>query len=335
MITNLINVRYVSNFTGSNGQILITHKNLYFFTDFRYKEQSEKQINKEFKIIIYSNFFSSLKKILKKENLKKVGFESSSLKFYEYTKLKKINFIEWYPIENLIENFRKIKKLEEVNLIKRAVEISEFSLKNCLFYLSASTIPITEKEFALKLEFEMLKNGAEGISFPTITLTGENSSIVHGSPGNFLIKNHILIDFGCKYKGYCSDKTVTLTFDNEMKKIFTIVRDAKNFAIDQIKPGMKAKDIDKIARDFIDKKGFGKFFGHSLGHGIGLEVHEYPVIGPKSKDIIENGNVFTIEPGIYIPKKGGVRLEDIVFINDKEVELLTEKAEEIEKCLQV
>ena len=318
LITNITNVRYLSKFTGSNGQILITKNNLYFFTDFRYLEQANKEIDRCFKVIIYSDFYKELKKIVKKENIKNIYFESS-INYSDYINLK--------------------KKLKDVELksIKKSIEITEKALKQVSYFFDLKNFKITEKFIANQFEIEIKKQGAEDVSFPVIVLSGKNSSLVHGKPEDNNLNQNILIDAGSRFKGYCSDKTVSIILDknSEIKKIFTIVKDAKNFAIEKIKPGIKAKDIDKIAREYIFKKGFGKFFGHSLGHGVGLEVHELPVISPKSKDLLEEGNVITIEPGIYISGKFGIRLEDMVLIKSEGYEVLTKPAENFSKCLQV
>ncbi len=337
LITNIINISYLSNFSGSNAQILFTKNNLYFLTDFRYFEQSKKEISKDFEIIIYSNFINEIKKILKKEKIETLYFEDS-IKYSELIQLKKrLKDYSFKPLKNLIENYRKVKTTSEIEKIKKAIAITEKALKNVAFYFDLKNFNITEKDIALKIQNEILKNGGDDISFPLIVLSSQNSSIVHGKPDNNFIKDNILIDAGCKVNGYCSDKTITIILkkESELKKIFNIVKDAKNFAIDKIKEGVKAKDIDKIAREFINNKGYRKFFGHSLGHGVGLEVHELPLISPKSKDILEEGNVITIEPGIYIPKKFGVRLEDMILVKSNGYEILTTQAEKFLECLQV
>ncbi len=336
LITNIINVRYITNFSGSNGQVLITNNNLYFLTDFRYLEQSKKEVKQEYNIIIYNNFYQELKKILKKENIKTLHIESS-IKYEEFLNMKKkLTNINFKVQKNFFENLRKKKNQKEIDRIKKAIFITEKSLKDVSYYFDIKNLKFSEKDIAVKLYNEMIKNGAEDISFPIIVLSGENSSIVHGTPSKNIIKNNILIDTGVKFNGYCSDKTISIILkeDYELKKIFTIVKDAKNYAIEKIKPGVKAKDIDKIAREYIDKKGYRNFFGHSLGHGVGLEVHELPLISPKSKDILEEGNVITIEPGIYIPEKFGVRLEDMIVVKNNGYELLTIPAEKFLECLQ-
>ncbi len=330
LVTKLSNVFYLSDFTGSNGQILITKNKKYFLTDSRYSEQSENEIKKDFDIVIYKKLKEELKKIIDKEEISRLGFESQHLTYNEYSELKELLSVEMIPVKDTFENIRIKKKQNELNKIKKAIKIAEKSLENVRDKLFDEKI--TEKEFAFILEYEMIKNGADEKSFPVIVASGARSSIVHGVASNKKIdKSLLLIDFGAKYKGYCSDKTVTFLLDknnSEIKKIFNIVKDAKNFAIDKIKPGKKTKDIDKIARDYIDKKGYGKFFIHSLGHGVGVDVHEKPTISPLSEEIIEEKTVFTIEPGIYIQGKFGIRLEDMVYVNKTGAEVLTTLSED-------
>ena len=336
LITKIINVRYLSNFSGSNAQILLTKNNLYFLTDFRYLEQAEKEIGKEFQIIIYNDFYREMRKIVEKERIKTLWIENT-VNYNEFFNLKKrLKNLNLKLAKNIIENLRKIKKDDEVCYIKKSISITENSLKNVSYYFDIKNLKLSEKEIALKIYNEMLIKGAEDISFPLIVLSGKNSSLVHGKPGGDKIKDNILIDAGCKFKGYCSDKTISIILkkDSEMEKIFNIVKDAKNFAIEMIKPGIMIKDIDKRAREYIHKKGYGKFFGHSLGHGVGLEVHELPLISPKNKDILEAGNVITIEPGIYLPEKFGIRLEDMILVTEDGFKLLTTQAENFLRCLQ-
>ena len=331
LVTKLSNVFYLSNFTGSNGQILITKNKNFFLTDSRYDEQSRNEVKKEYNIVIYKKLKEQLKEIINKEKISKIGFESQHLTYNEYLEFKSFLDIELIPVRNVFENLRNKKKQNEISKIKKAIYIAEKSLENIREKLFDKKI--TEKEFAFILEYEMIKNGADEKSFPVIVASGVRSSIVHGVASNKKIdtKSLVLIDFGAKYRGYCSDKTVTLIFDkknSEIKKIFNIVKDAKNFAIDKIKPGEKTKNIDKIARDYISKKGFGKFFMHSLGHGVGIDVHEKPTISPLSEEIIEEKTVFTIEPGIYIQGKFGIRLEDMVYVNKTGAEVLTTLSED-------
>ncbi len=334
-ITNLKNVRYLSNFSGSNGQILITKKRKYFLTDSRYQEQVKFEVKKSFKILIYKKVEESLEEIVQRESIDLIGFESKDMSYYDLKKYEEKLKVEFIPLTDIIENFRIRKAKREVSKIKKAIKIAETSLDKIKSKLFTN---ISEKKFSALLEFEMICNGAEGISFPTIVASGERSAIIHGIASNRRIDktSAILIDFGCVYKGYCSDKTVTVITNkhcNNLKNVYNIVKDAKNFAIEAIKPGEKAKNIDKVAREYLREKGYDKYFLHSLGHGVGLEVHEKPTLSPLSEDIIEAGMVVTVEPGIYLSGEFGVRLEDMVYVTDSGAEVLTTKAEDF-ICLQ-
>jgi len=328
LITNIKNVRYLSSFSGSNGQILISKDKNYFLTDGRYSEQSKNQIAKDFQILIYKKFENTLKKLIKKDNIKKVGFESKNLTYAQFLKYSKLLGIELEPCIDVVEDGRAKKTPQEFDKIKSAIKVAEKSLTILTNQLFSG---MKEIDFARLLENEMIKNGADSISFPTIVVSGSRSSLVHGTPSDFPIdKSIILIDFGALYEGYCSDKTVTYMSkdsDKEKRDIYNIVKDAKNYAIENIKHGVKGKDIDKVARDYIHSKGYGKYFLHSLGHGVGIEVHEEPYLSYQSKSVIKEGMVLTVEPGIYISGYCGVRLEDMVLVKSDGVELLTEPAE--------
>ena len=331
LITNPLNVLYLTNFTGSNGQVLIIRNGeKYFLTDSRYDEQVRKEINKKYKIKIYKKIEDSLKEIISEHNIKKLGFESKHLTYYQYFFYSRKLGIELSPLDSPVEKQRIIKKKREISKIKKAVEIAEQSIQETVKYLFQPHIK--EIDFKRILENKMLEYGAEAPSFPTIVASGKRSSLVHGMASRKSIKKDstVIIDFGAKFKGYCSDKTITFLNKKsckEIKDVYNIVKDAKNFAIEKIKPGIKASDVDKTARDFIRKKGYEQYFKHSLGHGVGLNVHEEPVLSPFSEDIIKSGMVFTIEPGIYIKEKFGVRLEDMILATDSGAELLTTPAE--------
>ncbi len=331
LITDPLNVFYLTGFTGSNGQAVITKKGKkYFLTDSRYKEQASKEVKKNYTVKVYRKLEETLRNIVNEEGIVKLGFESKHLTYYQYFFYSRKLGIELLPLDSPVDKLRVKKKKREILRIKKAVEIAETSLQKVIQNLFAKNI--TEIEFKLLLENEMIKMGATEPSFPTIIASGNRSSLVHGTASHVKIRTDsvIVIDFGAKYKGYCSDKTVTFLNKKsckEIKDVYTIVKDAKNFAIDRIKQGVKAADIDKIAREHIEKKGYGDFFMHSLGHGVGINVHESPVISSLSDDILESGMVFTVEPGIYINGQFGIRLEDMVLVNDTGVELLTNPAE--------
>lgn len=327
LLTSPKNVRYLSGYTGSNGQVLITPSNETFFTDGRYIEQSEKEVPSSFDKVIYSDIFAGLtEKISEDKTIKRLLFEPGHLTVSMFEKLKKLTpKVEWVGLKEPSANLRIIKKNDEIKKIKKAIQIHTEARDNLVLDLKPG---MKESEIALELEFAMRKLGAEKMSFDCIIASGINSALPHANPGEKELAEgeFLTIDCGAIYKGYCSDETITLSVgkpSEKQKNIYNIVKEAHDLAIDAIKPGVKCAEIDKIARDHIEKAGYGKEFSHSLGHGVGLDVHEYPVFSPKSDATLEPGMVVTIEPGIYIGRWGGVRIEDMVLVTENGHELLT------------
>lgn len=317
LITSEVNVRYITNFTGSESILLITPDNAYLFTDFRYIEQAQRDVPwiriVERKVSLIKTICSKLKRL----HVKKLYVESFYLTFHDYHEIKKnIKGIRVIPTQGIIEKYRKRKTAEELEKIQTAVDIAEQAFESIIGKIR---IGITEKDLADTLEFEIRNQGGEKSSFEIICATGPRSSQPHARVTERKIqeKDIILIDWGARFQFYNSDLTRVIYKDRisgKFRKIYQIVLDAQRFAIDSIRPGQVAKDIDYAARSYIERKGFGKCFGHGLGHGIGLEVHEGPTINKRSGEILEDGMVFTIEPGIYIQGWGGVRIEDIVLV---------------------
>lgn len=326
LITHLPNIRYLTGFSGSSAICIITKNDAFFLSDFRYKEQVKHQV-KLFKKFIASGK-TSLDLIQEKklfDKVKRVGFEadhtSFSLVLELKNKFKKINFI---PTENFIEEIAAIKTQDEVENIRRAIKISEKVFNEILNMIKPG---ISEIDIASEMTFLHRKFGAEKDAFDIIVASGWRSALPHGVATNKKIKKGelVLIDFGCVYNGYHSDITRTISIgkaSSEARKIYQIVLDAQTKAIENAKSGLKASQLDFIARNHIKRNGYGRFFGHSLGHGIGTEIHTLPRISPRSNYILQNGNVITIEPGIYIPNFGGVRIEDDILINSN-AEVLT------------
>src|SRR3989338_6113644 len=289
LITNEINIRYVTGFTGSESILLITQKNDYLFTDFRYLEQAKQDVPW---IRIVERKVSLIKTICRKLtrlNIKKLYVESLYLTFNQYNEIKKI---------------------------QTAIDIAEKAYNGILKIIRAG---VSEKNLADILEFEIRKQGGEKSSFEIICAAGARASQPHARTTDRKIQDEdaILIDWGACFQFYNSDLTRISFIDRispKFKKIYQIVLDAQSFAIDSVKPGRMAKDIDYAARNYITKKGLGKYFGHGLGHGIGLAVHECPTINARNKELLEEGMIFTVEPGIYIPGWGGIRIEDIVLV---------------------
>ena len=317
LITNGINIRYITGFTGSESILLITQKDDYLFTDFRYLEQAKQDVPW---IRIVERKVSLIKTIcrkLERLTIKKLYIESLYITFNQYSEIKNnVKGIRFIPTQGIIEKYRKRKTQEEIKIIQTAIDIAERAYSNIRKKIKAG---LTEKNLADILEFEIRKQGGEKSSFEIICAAGARASQPHARATDRIIqdKDAILIDWGVSFQFYNSDLTRISFIDRispKFKKIYQIVLDAQSFAIDSVKPGRMAKDIDYAARNYITKKGLGKYFGHGLGHGIGLAVHEGPTINAKSKEILEEGMVFTIEPGIYIPGWGGIRIEDIVLV---------------------
>lgn len=231
--------------------------------------------------------------------------------------------------KNLIEDIRIIKEPSEVELIRQTIEIIERAFKKTKKTIKPG---LTEREIAIEMEYNLRKEGAEGIPFDIIIASGERGALPHGIASEKIIKNGelVIVDFGSQYKGYNSDCTRTLSVgkpDERQKDIYKIVSMAQREAINSVKPGLRASEIDAKARKFIANAGYEGNFGHSTGHGVGLEVHENPRIAETENDIIKKGMVFTIEPGIYIPKWGGIRIEDMVVVTENACEVLTSSIE--------
>ncbi len=321
LITDLNNVRYLSNFTGTNGMILATPGRGYFFTDFRYREQSAKEV-KGFKIIeSHCDIGGTIVAFLKKHKIKKLGFESGAMNYNQFARLHKyLSGVKLIPVTEDPALIRVIKTEAEVKQIEHALKINKLAFEEIRHQIKPG---VKEFEVALMLEFSLREHGAEKLAFDTIVASGWRGALPHGKASTKKIRagELVTIDFGGVYRGYHADETVTIGLEirnlpirqagSKLEIIHRIVYDAQRYAIEVACPGAKCSDVDKAARDYIAKKGYGQYFGHALGHGVGLEVHERPVLSPNSTDILQEGMVFTIEPGIYIPKFGGVRIEDV------------------------
>lgn len=326
LVSHLPNIRYLCGFTGSAGILLLLSDETHFFTDFRYQEQSKYEVDPEVNTHITNDPWKDLSEILKP--IEKLGFESEYLTYLNLNKLKeKVNWIELVPTEGLVIEQRAIKDESEIELIRHAQSISDSVFKKVLDIFEPGKF--TERDIANEMEYQMKKLGAEGTSFATIVASGAHSALPHAQPRMVKVHNEtiLLLDFGAKFDGYASDMTRTVWIgknpDPRFIEIYEIVKEAVEKAALSAKPGMSGVEIDALARDHISSKGFGKYFGHSLGHGVGLEVHEKPILSPRSKNIVQKNTVFTIEPGIYLPEFGGVRIEELAVMRQDGAEILT------------
>ncbi|MEO0231417.1 MAG: aminopeptidase P family protein [candidate division WOR-3 bacterium] len=330
----LPNVSYLTGFRGSSGFVIVTHNKSYFITDSRYEEESKKEIEEEFEILIHKGLTQTLKKARFMRYIKRIGFEKDWMPYGVYKNFEKELNKKFVPCEDIVRKIRIHKNDSEIEKIKKAQRINEKIFEEIIDIIKPDKV--REIDLAAEIEYKIKKSGGE-VPFPPIVATGSNSALPHAKPGKRIIKNNkpLKIDMGVKYKGFCSDMTRTIWIgkkpSQEFIKIYQIVLDAQNKAIESIKIGMEAKEVDGIARKHIEEKGYGKFFGHGLGHGIGIEVHELPALSPLSKDKIEEGMVFTIEPGIYLPNRFGVRIEDLVCIKNREKFVITKTTKNLIK----
>jgi Xaa-Pro aminopeptidase len=331
LVTSPYNRRYMTNFTGTSGVALISAEKALFITDFRYVEQAGKQA-KGYEIVQHTApIHEEVAKQAEKLGIQKLGFEKDHLTYSNYQDYQKVFKGELIPVGDIIENLRLIKSESEIKILKEAADIADAAFKHILDFIKPG---ITELEVANELEFFMRKCGATSSSFDTIVASGKRSALPHGVASDKIIEKGDLVtlDYGALYKGYVSDITRTVAVGEpsaDLKNIYQIVLDAQLLAVEKIKPGMTGKEADAIARNYIAEKGFGDQFGHSLGHGIGLEVHEKPLLSMRSDMVLQPGMVVTVEPGIYVPGLGGVRIEDDTLITSSGNETITHSTKEL------
>ncbi len=329
VITSPENIYYFSGFTGGEGALFIDKNRRLLFTDSRYTVQAHEQAP-DFELVDIAD--KSLSAFVKEEDLKALGFEDDFVTFQTYLGLKKISDkLTLLPISDKILDIRMIKDETELSAIAAAAELADDAFSFVLTQISPGK---TEREIALLLEFHMKKNGAEGLSFETIAASGLRSAMPHGTATDKVIeKNDFLtLDFGCKFQGYCSDMTRTVVVgkaNDKQKQIYETVLSAQKAALSELTAGVPANVVDSVARNFIKDAGFGKYFGHGLGHSVGLKVHEKPSLSPKCSDILLPGELMTVEPGIYIENFGGVRIEDLVVIKENGYENLVTSPKEL------
>ncbi|WP_275400964.1 M24 family metallopeptidase [Enterococcus faecium] len=331
LVTSPYNLRYLTNFTGTTGLAVITLEKAFFITDFRYTEQAAAQAQ-GFEIIKnVGPIFDEVANLVRKEELHSLAFEETTVSFLEYSVLEETIDAELVPVSQMIEELREVKDEEEIAIIEKACNIADMAYDHILKMIQPG---MTEIEVANQLDFYMRSLGASGVSFDTIVASGLRSAMPHGVASKKLIEQGDLItlDFGCYYEGYVSDMTRTFAIGDpgeKLKEIYQVVLDAQLAVIDAAKPGMTGVQLDAVARDYISKHGYGEAFGHSTGHGIGLEIHEGPNVSSRAEKQFVPGNVITDEPGIYLPGIGGVRIEDDLLITEDGNRVLTRSPKEL------
>ena len=330
LISQPENYRYLSGFTGSSGWLVISHSDAVLATDSRYTEQA-KQETQGFEIIkIKGDLDGWLPQLTSNLGWHKLGFEADHICYANYHKLSEIIKVrqanlELIPTTGLVEHLRSIKEPAELELIMKTVELTDAA---CEHIKSVIRPGMTEREAAWEIEKFLRQNGSEGVPFEIIVASGPNSALPHAKPGERVIHSGepVLIDMGARIGGYCSDFSRTLCLgkaDKTLQEIYNAVQEAQLTAIDKIESGMTASAADKLARDVIEQAGYGDNFGHGLGHGVGIAIHEPPTLSSTSTDLLVDGMIFTIEPGIYIAEYGGVRIEDMVTLEKGRIRVLT------------
>lgn len=332
LVTSPYNLRYLTNFTGSAGVAVITLNQAYFITDFRYTEQAAAQAQ-GFEIIKHQgSIYAEVAAICVKEEIASLAFEENHTTFAEYEVLEDtVLESSLVPIGGMIEALREVKDEAELALIQQACAIAD---QGFAYIIEQIKPGMTEIEVANQLDFYMRSKGATSVSFDTIVASGLRSAMPHGVASEKIIEqgDMITLDFGCYYKGYVSDMTRTFAIGDpgeKLKEIHQIVLDAQLKVNEVAKPGMTGIELDAVARDYIKSHGYGEAFGHSTGHGIGLEIHEGPNVSFRAEKAFVPGNVITNEPGIYLPGIGGVRIEDDLLITETGNKVLTHSPKEL------
>lgn len=330
LVTRPENIYYLSGFSGSSGLLLFTPEEAFLLTDFRYLEQAEKEAPDYMLVRSERPRVDKLKDMV--SHLEGLAFEAAQItysRFQEY--LEAFIGVDLIPSENLVEELRLIKDKEEISHIRMAVEQADQAFSHILKYIKPG---ITERDVALELEYFLKKMGVVKIPFPFIVASGERGSLPHGVASEKVLKEGELItmDFGSCWKHYFSDMTRTVALGSvspRQEEIYQIVLQAQEEAVKTIRAGLTGRQVDGVARDIIETASLGEFFGHGLGHGVGLMVHEGPTLNMKKEDLLEAGMVATVEPGVYIPEWGGVRIEDMVLIEEEGGKILTQSVKEL------
>ena len=323
------NLYYFSGFTGGEGMLYIDKSKLLLFTDSRYTVQAREEAP-DFEVIDTAQ--TSVGEFLKSQGDKAYGFEDDYVTFSKFAGLKRYTPKSVFsPVSSHIDKIRMIKDKTELEYIKKAAQIADSAFS---YILDKIAVGKTEREISLDLEYFMLRQGAEGLSFDTISASGVRSCMPHGVATDKVIESgdFLTLDFGCKYRGYCSDMTRTVVVgkaSEKQKEIYNIVLEAQKTALSAIRAGELTQAVDEAARGVIENAGYGKNFGHGLGHSLGLKVHESPSCSPRSQDILTENMMMTVEPGIYIDSFGGVRIEDLVCVTKEGYENFTTSQKEL------
>jgi Xaa-Pro aminopeptidase len=327
LVSNLVNVRYLTGFTGSSGLVLIGTSTRVFLTDFRYTEQAEDEVYAEFaRVTSAQNLMADAVDHLP-EGTVRVGYESETVTVDGLERMRELfpERAELVAVKGLVERMRMIKDEHEIELITAAQKLADEAFEALL---AGGLEGRTERELALALEHDMRLRGAESPSFDSIIAGGAHGALPHATPRDAKLERGqlVVIDWGARYNGYCSDCTRTVAIGEpgpEAREAYELVLGAQQVGLDEVRAGGDGKQIDKAVRDIIYGAGHEGHYGHGLGHGVGIEIHEAPTLSFRSEDTLQAGNVVTVEPGVYLPGKFGIRIEDLVVITSDGIRILT------------
>lgn len=337
-IADSANIQYLSGFVGRDSYFYLSGEKQIILTDSRYTLQAEEE-GKGCQVRTISNergYGDLLKELLEEDSVKQLGFEDDIMTWQMVSRLQdetesRKKSIAWIPLLESLALLRAVKDEEEIEKLARAEQIGDEAFSYILTQIKPG---VTELEIAAKLEYYMKSHGAQEKSFDTIVASGYHSAMPHAVPSKKALEkgDFITLDFGCKFEGYCSDMTRTVVLGKageKQKEIYRIVLEAQETALAALKAGMTGAQGDKLARDVIQKAGYGAYFGHGLGHSVGLKIHEKPALSRKEENVLKPGMIETVEPGIYIPDFGGVRIEDMVVITEDGIKNLTGSPKEL------
>ena len=330
------NIRYISGFAGTESYLYLSAERAVILTDSRYTLQAEKE-GKDCQVRTIgkgSGYGELLAQLLSEDGVRTLGFEEDALLYGTAAELQEKSGLpagQWKPLAGALSTLRAVKSAEEIRKIEEAERIGDAAFSYILEELRPG---VTELQIAAKLEYFMKSHGAEGTSFDTIAASGLHSAMPHAVPADKPLEkgDFVTMDFGCRYQGYCSDMTRTVVIgkaDARQREIYQVVLEAQETALASLRPGMTGAEGDWLARAVIEEAGYGEYFGHGLGHSVGLEIHEKPALSTREKTVLAPGMIETVEPGIYIPDFGGVRIEDMVVLTEDGVRNLTASPKEL------
>jgi Xaa-Pro aminopeptidase len=333
LVTNLVNVRYLTGYTGSNGLALVGFDACTFVTDFRYVQQAAEEVDAAFdRRRGERDLLEAVEEPLPSGPVR-LGFEEAYMSVRQHRRLRELlpDRVQLVGVVDVIERLRAVKEAAEVDSMRSAAALADDALR---WLLERGLVGRTERELALDLEQRMRSQGAEDPSFPAIVAAGAHGALPHASPRDVEIPSGelVVIDWGARVDGYNSDCTRTVAagaVGDEAASVYGVVLDAQLAGVGAVRPGATGREVDSAARDLIEAAGYGSEFGHGLGHGVGLEVHENPRLSQRSDDVLAAGNAVTVEPGIYLPERFGVRIEDLVIVGEDGCEILSSIGKEL------